>query len=144
MKWFKFLIYFGLFAGAVMSALNGYLLLTGGHYQGQAELVYRYFGDLKTLDLFIGLASLVSAGVLVYARFQLSGFRKNGPVALMITYGLSAAVNLIYVIGANSILSDAAGVSLDMSSTIASVITSVAMIFVNKAYFDKRSHLFVN
>ncbi len=144
MGWYKFLIYFSLFAGAVLNVLDAISLLTGGIYDGAAELVYAVFSSLKGLDTFIGIATLGLAGMCIYTRFRLSGFYKNGPMMLNITYIASLAVNLIYIIGLSSIVPDIISDASTVSSQVSSTITSVMMIFVNTAYFKKRSHLFVN
>lgn len=143
MKWFKFLIYFALFASAVLNALSGISMLTGSVYGDSAELVYAFFDGLKGLDSFVGIAMLALAGFGIFTRFRLSGFCKNGPMMLNIAYLAGAAVNLIYIIGAFSILPDYVAAEIDITSTVSSIVTSVVMVFVNSAYFKKRKHLFV-
>ena len=49
MNWHKFLVYFGLWAGAVLNLINGFLLLTGSHYGDEKELVYYFFPKLKKM-----------------------------------------------------------------------------------------------
>ena len=51
MGWFKFLIYFALFAGAVLNALTAISMLTGSMYGESKDLVYLFYKDLKTVDL---------------------------------------------------------------------------------------------
>ena len=140
MKWFKFLIYFSLFFGAAINVITAIMTMTGSHYGGQADMVYAFFDGLKGMDIFYGLLLLASAAIMVYARFRLSGFFKNGPQMITIVYALNAIVPLIYIIGVSA-LTD---VDLDMSSNVTSIITSIIMIFVNRVYFTKRSHLFIN
>ncbi len=144
MGWYKFLIYFSLFAGAVLNVFDAISLLTGGIYGGEAELVYSVFDGLKSLDAFIGITTLGLAGMCIYTRFRLSGFYKNGPMMLNITYIASLAVNLIYIIGVSSIVPDILSDASTVSSEVSSMITAIVMIFANTVYFKKRSHLFVN
>ena len=52
MKWYKFLIYFSLWAGALLNIGNGLMALQGMQYETgsevTAELVYAMFDGLKT------------------------------------------------------------------------------------------------
>ncbi len=144
MKWYKFLIYFSLFASAVLNLISGVQMLTGSAYGDDAELVYAFFDGLKTLDVFMGLAMLALAALAIYTRFRLSGFCKNGPKMVMVLYAVDAALQLIYIIGVNAILPSAVSGSIDMTSTITGIAVSAVMIWVNKIYFDKRASLFQN
>ena len=50
MGWFKFIIYFQLFASAVINAALGITAFTGSHYDGKAELVYAFFPGMSAVD----------------------------------------------------------------------------------------------
>ena len=143
MNWYKFLIYFGLFASGVLNVINGILMLTGGHYNGAAEFVYSVFDGLQVLDILVGLMSIGCGAFAIYTRFRLSGFCKNGPAMLTYVYIAGAVVSVVYLFGLMLIMEEAFEL-VDISSYIGSLAISVAMIFANKAYFDKRKHLFDN
>ena len=153
MKWFKFLIYFALFAAAIIAVYNGVQLLTGSHYGSQDEktLVYSVFEIMKTVDLAVGLLYLGSAVYAIVTRFALSGYKSIGPKLLFGQYALNTAINLIYVIAVSSVLNNVSDV-INVSSytsqltrqAIGQVILAVVMIIVNKVYFDKRKDMFVN
>ena len=143
MAWYKFLIYFALFAGAILNLISGISMLNGT-YTENAELVYGFFDGWEALDQLTG-ALMIGAAVLGFVtRFRLSGYCKNGPTLLKLTYVAAAAINLVYVIGINSILSSAMLSQLDFTSFYTSIAVSIAMVAANHVYFDKRSHLFVN
>ncbi len=148
MNWYKFLIYFALFAGAVLNLISGIMQLTGAQYDGAAELVYAYFGSLKVIDILFGLATIGAAIYGVYVRFELAKLKKGAPQKLTILYILVVAISVIYLIAVAVVLSSAnTGIGLGdlMSpSVIGSLIGSAAMIVINKIYFDKRASLFVN
>lgn len=144
MKWFKFLIYFSLFAGAVLNVLSAISFFSGAVYDGSAELIYGLFPDLKTVDVVSGILMLVAAALAVYTRFRLSNYCKNGPTLLSVVYVMAAAVNVFYLIGVSVVLPEAVLEQVDFSSSISGTITSLVMIGVNSAYFKKRAHLFVN
>ncbi|MBP3313232.1 MAG: zinc-ribbon domain-containing protein [Oscillospiraceae bacterium] len=144
MKWFKFLIYFSLFASAVLNFISGVQMLTGSIYGADADLVYAFFDGLKALDVLMGVGMLALAAFAIYTRFRLSGFYKNGPKMVMLTYAIDAALQLIYIIGVNVILPGEVVAEIDMTSTIVGIVVSVVMIWANKVYFDKRANLFQN
>lgn len=140
MKWFKFLIYFGLFAGAVLNCLSAILQITGAVYEGSAEVVYIFFPELKFFDIFYTILLLALAVLQIFTRFQLSGFKKNGPKLILIVYSAAVVISLLYGIVASVILHE----FLFNTSMIISIIVSVVMVVLNKIYFDKRKDMFVN
>ncbi len=146
MNWYKFLIYFALFAGAVINLVNAIRFLTGmvNGSEYECKILYSVLPSWKTLDILMGLLLLGLVAFAIYTRFRLAGFYQNGPTCLYLVYGLAAAVNLIYLIGAAILVSDL-GLSLgdlEISSTVAGIITSVVMIVINISYFKKRAALF--
>ena len=144
MKWFKFLIYFGLFAGAVLNLLSAFPLLTGSVYEGSADLVYAMFDGLQAVDMLSGILMLATAVIGIYARFRLAKYCQNGPKMLTVLYIMAAAINVFYLVGVSAVLPEYVLESVDMTTSITSIITSVIMVFVNRTYFQKRAHLFVN
>ena len=144
MKWYKFLIYFALFAGPILNLISGFNLITGSVYDGRADYVYRVFDGLDTLDTFMGLGVLALAALGLYTRFRLAGFYSNGPKLLLWTYGMDAALSLIYIIGFSSVMPESVtnNMDLDLTSYFIGIGVAVAMIFANKAYFDKRAYMF--
>lgn len=144
MKWFKFLIYFALFAGAVMNVINGFSLLTGTAYEGNADAVYRVFPDLKAVDMLCGVLSLGLAAFGIFTRFQLSGYRRQGPTMLLISYVAVFIYDLVYIFGVRAAIPAYAIDMIDFTPMYSNIAVSVVMVFVNYSYFKKRSHLFVN
>lgn len=142
LKWFKFLVYFSLFASAVLNLINGINLIIGTQYEGNAEYMYSYYDGLQIFDAFCGLLLVAMAAFAVYTRFQLAGFRRNAPKLLLLTYAAPCIYNVIYISGTNLLMP---GISMDNSTTIiSSIITAAIMIFANNVYFKKRQYLFVN
>ena len=135
MKWFKFLIYFGLFAGAVLNAISGIQMLTGAQYDGYEDLVYAVFDGLKTVDVLAGLALLALAALGIYTRMRLAGYYKNGPQMLTYVYAGGVAINLLYVLGVHMVLGELAE-DIDMTSMITSLILLVVDILY--AFVDPR------
>lgn len=142
MKWFKFLIYFALWAGAVLNILSGISLLTGAQYDGAASLVYAIYKDLKTIDMLSGLLCIAIGVLGIVTRFSLAGFKKNGPKLVLALYGAGVVVNIFYMIGVSSVLPELLVKELDFTSFISGTVTSVIMIVANYVYFNKRKNLF--
>lgn len=145
MNWYKFLIYFALFAGAVVNCIFAILQMTGMVYGTEsgysvAEYVYLAFPALRFLDIFYGILLIALAAFQVFTRFQLAGFKKNAPNLVLMIYAAGIAISLLYL----AISSIICGTSTFDASSIGSIIGSAVMIIVNKVYFDKRKDMFVN
>jgi hypothetical protein len=143
MSWYKFLIYFALWLGALLNLINGFQMVTGGQYGYEKELVYHYFGGLQALDVIVGLCTLARAGLGVYTALRLIGYYKNGPKMLSNLYLAVVAVQLIYIIGIYIIFEDAAE-AIDFGGAYTNIAIGCVMMGVNASYFKKRAHLFVN
>lgn len=141
MNWYKFLIYFALFLGALSNANTGIQMVTGGHYDGYASYVYSYFPVLKTIDIVMGIACIAIAVFAIVVRQKLANYKMDGPKMLLYLYLANMAISLVYVLLLMMIVGSE---FVDFTLILPSVVVSVIMIFVNKTYFDKRSHLFVN
>lgn len=149
MGWYKFLIYFALFASAVIGLGFGIAYLTGTIYTMQdsrvsAELVYALMPSLQTWDVIYGLYMLAVAGFSIYTRMGLAKYKANAPKCVMILYAANALMAIIYSIAASSILSELSSDSGMDATVVTSIIVGVVMVVVNYIYFKKRSHLFVN
>lgn len=147
MKWFKFVIYFQLFANCVMNAISAISTFSGGQYQGNAELVYSYIDGLKGVDTIYGVLLLGLAVFAIIARTRLAKFCVDGPKSYHILLVAQMAVSVFYIIAVNSAVSNsfiAAYYEPDYTSVIGSLVGTGAMLACNIAYFKKRIHLFVN
>lgn len=145
MKWYKFLIYFGLFAGAVVNCLNAILYITGLVYGSQygsslSEFIYYVSPAMKYVDIIYGIMLIPSAALQIFTRFQLSGFKKNGPKLIIAVYAVELVTSLFYLIATSLVC----GASTFNASTITSLIVIVVMIILNRIYFNKRKDMFVN
>ena len=142
MKWYKFIIYFQLFASGVLTAIQGLSLASGATYSTQgvdASTVYSYYNGLQVVDILFGLMMLVLAVLCFISRSKLAGFKADGPSFYLKVLGASVGVSLLYIVIASMVT----GVNLVGIQTIVGIIANVVLIFINKQYFDKRSDLFV-
>lgn len=145
MKWYKFTIYFALFAGSLMNIISAIMNLTGASYTMydlDPEIVYGFYDGLQVLDICYALMLIALAFFGLYARQNLAKFKKNGP---MLKYALSIAstvISTVYSIGSSIIIGDE--LSTVIGSVVGSIIGTVVVLYCEIKYFTKRQHLFAN
>ena len=140
MKWFKFIIYFQLWAGMLVNLVTAGKYFTGAYYEGNAEMVYRFFPALQPLDIVMGVVCLALAVYAVVVQRALAKFRAKGPMMYYLMYIVNTAVTVLYLIIGSIII----GQSAFTAEVAGSIIGSLVMLFVNIPYFNNRKHLFVN
>lgn len=142
MNWYKFLIYFALFAGAFFNVSYAVLYMTGKIYETQnvdSMTVYYLYPNVKPVDIVYGILLIALAVFMVMTRFQLSGLKKNGPKMIVALYGINIAMVIVYSI-AISCTTDYMAFN---ASTIGQCVIPIVMAVVNKVYFDRRKDIFV-
>ena len=143
MKWFKFIIYFQLFANALLNLVNALTVFTGAHYQGSADTVYSVFPAQHTVDIVYGILCLALAALGIYTRFRLSAFKRNGPGLYLGLIAANILVPVLYMLLSSAVTGIPMASLLDVNG-LASLAGNVIMLIVNKIYFDRRKDLFVN
>ena len=150
MKWYKFLIYFSLFFGALINFVFGFNYITGGIYFVQSngefssDMIYGYYGGgLKALDVIYGILMIAIAGFSIYSRFRLAKYKSNGPICICILFVVGAGLTLLYNIALLAVTGLDFGevFNAQISSSIG---VSIGMALGNYFYFKKRKALFVN
>ena len=140
MKWFKFIIYFQLWASMLVNLVTAGKYLTGAYYEGSAEMVYDFFPALQPLDIVMGVVCLALAVYAVVVQRALAKFRAKGPMMYYLMYIVNTAVTVLYLLIGSIII----GQSAFTAEVAGSIIGSIVMLFVNIPYFNNRKHLFVN
>ena len=140
MKWFKFIIYFQLWAGMLVNLVAAGRYFTGAHYEGNAEMVYRVFPALQPLDIVMGVVCLALAVYAVVVQRALAKFRAKGPMMYYLKCIVDTAATVLYLLIGSIII----GQSVFTAEVAGSIIGSIVMLFVNIPYFNNRKHLFVN
>ena len=92
MKWHKFLVYFALWAGALINLVNGLQSLSGSQYGEYKGWVYALFSGLQAADMAYGVVLLVCAALGCFVAYSLLKMKKGAPKLLMILYAVSGAV----------------------------------------------------
>ena len=146
MNWYKFVIYFALFAGAVINAISGILHLTGSVWEMQdvsADMVYAVFGGMQAVDIIYGIGAIALAAFNIVTRMHLAKFRKTGPKFLSVCYGVAVGLALLYIILTSAVTGISIG-DLVGATEILQLVVSIVMLVINVVYFNKRASLFVN
>ena len=152
MNWYKFIIWFWLFAAALMEFGAAITLFTGGLYGGYASYAYAFLGGLRALDMIFAVAFIALAVMALFVRQQLAGFKRGAPRLLYAFIAISCVASLIYLWGLMSIISSFASSwglsfpvssSLTISTTLSVIIGCAIWLVPNYIYFTKREHLFV-
>lgn len=140
MGWFKFTIYFSLWANMALNILNAILMWTGASYGVDVERVYEVFPSLKGTDVFIGVLYLALAVYAIFVRIRLANFKKGSPMLLHILVAANLGITLLYAIIASGIT----GISFGelISGNIAQMIGVAVLLVVNIVYYNKHADLF--
>lgn len=144
MAWYKFLIYFALFASAILNAYNGIRMITGTEYGEVKELVYAMFDGLQSVDILVGILVLGVAAIAIFARVRLAGFYKNGPALITALYAANVIVNLVYIVALYLVLPEGVFDYIEVADYVVNIVVACVMIGVNAVYFGKRKDLFIH
>ena len=140
MKWFKFIIYFQLWASLLSALIAAEKYFTGAYYEGYADWAYSFYGGLRELDICMGILYIALGVYAVFVQRSLAKLRAKGPVMYYSFCAASIALALLNVIAASLIV----GYSLFSADIAAELALSVILLFINIRYFNNRKHLFVN
>lgn len=149
MKWYKFVIWVQLFLNALLLAVTTFQLAQGAFtfvsdlfpsfaaaygYVPREWVLFTVFNAVFAV-LFCALAVMC-----IVVRQELAAFRRVGPMHYYVLMGAIIGVQFLYIV----IQSLMMGTLLMNPASFSGLAVAVAIIFANKAYFDKRMHLFVN
>ena len=151
MKWYKFLAYFLLWFGAFINIVNGFLIITGKHYdisasrEGLSEAVYRQFPALKAGDIVCGILILVVAVLGILAAVNLLRLKAIGPKLVIAVYAGGLFVTVLNIIFSLTMTKGMLSFGSILSpSVIGSIAGATLMLVINWIYFKKRESVFVN
>ncbi len=146
MKWYKFLIYFALFAGAVLNLVNAVPYLTGSIYGEDSDLVYGLIDGLQILDKCMGLALIGRVVLFLVTRFSLAKYRENGPKLVVACYASDIVLSILYIVGLFVVYNGIVDITevVNLSELVMPILVDIAMIVYNVKYFKDREELFVN
>ncbi len=145
MGWFRFIIYFQLFASAVLNFLSAFGYAFGTQFGEFRGLILKAY-PAWSLYGYLFAALSVGQGILaLYTRSYLAGFRKSGPKLYYVTLACSAAVEVLYTVVLYATgLADSGFVSADYTDAILTALITIGMLAINLRYFGRRRELFRN
>lgn len=143
MKWHKFLIYVSLWLSAANGFLNAVTYYNGSVYGAEAAEVYAYYTGLGMLDKGMAVFCLALGFYSVITRFALARFKANAPKLLTALFGINLALNMLYLF-LFSIITSIPMTGLLDTSTLTTLLSNLALLIINKFYYDARASLFVN
>lgn len=150
MKWYKFIIYFQLFANTVLMAIMGIILITGAQYEGMAEMVYFVCPALKAVDVIYGIVCIAAAVCSILVRQKLAHYKKGAPTFYIGFTAVVMASSLVYLFAAMAALATVSSEAVfsssgDIVGTVMGTLIGMAIFIpLNYLYFKKRKELFVN
>lgn len=153
MKWYKFLIYFALFASGVINIMGGIFRVTGlenailnSEFMTQwmsaeaKEASLSAFETLRPLDISCGCVLIIIGIIAIVCRILLARFMKPGVVLLYVLYALAMVETLAYAIISNIMLQQPIGLTLILC--IIAVVIYLVIFIPSFVYFNKRKQLF--
>ncbi len=141
LKYYKFLIYFFLWASAILTFAAGILQLSGLVWELSgvaAAEIYAVMPAYRVVDISYGGMQILVAIMTIVARFKLARFKKSAPVFYIILLVISMIMPIIYAIASAIILEVGFLEIFDFAGCIGNIIG----IIVNSIYFGKRKSLF--
>lgn len=151
MKWFKFLIYFGLFFGAFVNLSQGIQYINGDIYKLQAgvsfRIVYKACPTLEMVDIILGCLFILVAVLQIVSRFLLARYKDIGIKTLYATYVICILAVIFYAICGLSlfpiILNEYSTHSIykeeltyNISNVLPVLIPQIVMLTLNVKYFS--------
>ena len=134
MGWYKFMIYFQLFAGAVIDIIVGLSVMSISRLGSGYGTSSSFFG---TIFVLMGVFCIAFGIFYIYCRTLMARFSTKAITTLYIVYGVNIAVSVFGLIGSSRSGSSPASTIINLGATI-------ALLVINMSYFTKRAHLFVN
>ena len=141
LKWYKFIIYFQLFAGGILDFANAFGYFTGNNYGEESEMVYATYGWLYLLDKVWGCVLVITGVFCFKVRQDLANFRVEGPSRYLYLAGINFFGSFIYTI-CFIMITDTSMDSLLLIRPFIYILVGIVFICLNKAYFDNRKFLF--
>ena len=142
MKWHKFLIYFALWAGAILNGISGISTLFSC-FGGEYAAVYDAYPALLGLDIFSSLCLIGIAVFQFITRNALARFSRKAPQMVVWLYASTVILSVLQVVAVW--LVSGVGLSYVMTPDMWLILIEGAlMTWANQVYYRKRAAMFVN
>lgn len=145
MAWFRFIIYFQLFASAALELLAAFGYAFGSQFGSLRGEILEAYPAWRLYGYLFAALSVGQGALALYTRSLLAGFRRNGPRLYYVTLACSAAWEVLYVVALYATgVADGTVLSVDVSNAVVAVLTTAVMLAANLRYFGIRKELFQN
>lgn len=144
MKWHKFLIYFALWAGAILNGISGIQMLSNALRPN--SLMWGLYGLSTGLRAFYIVSGVFSFGLGVFqicTRMSLARLSRRGPRMAVWNYALSFILNALLILFASVLFGMPINALMDWSMWLI-LIEGALMTWANQVYYRKRAAMFVN
>ncbi len=145
MKWYKFLIYFLLYANFVTYLFDGFIYLFGDKINFLSELFADtlFTGKFRIIGIIYAVVLITLSVISLYVRNGLAKFKVSAPKNFIIFDIITSVISTVVTL-LSMILVENAGLSDWLPELLGSLLGSTAIIMCNITYFRKRKHLFIN
>ena len=137
-RWYQFIIWFYLYASAVLGLLIGVGEVTGVVYLGMAEVFYTLYPMLQVVNIFFGVMQILLAVIALYIRRQLSRWKVMAPRFLLMYQVFCLVYYAAYLAGTSLVLGELA---VDWLAG-AYILLQLLLLVVNGIYFHRRKEMF--
>ena len=144
MKWHKFLIYFALWAGAIVNGISGIQTLSNA--LNPNSLMWGLRGLSTGLRAFYIVSGVFSFGLgvfLICTRMSLARLSRRGPRMIVWTYASAVILNVLLIFLASVLFGMPINALMDWSMWL-TLIEGALMTWANQVYYRKRAAMFVN
>ena len=138
MRWYQFIIWFYLYASAVIGVLVGVGEITGVVYLDMAETFYTLFPMLQVVNVFFGVMQILLAVIALYVRRQLARWKGMAPRFLLMYQIFCLVYYAAYLAGTSLVLGELAVDCLAGGY----ILLQLLLLVVNGIYFHRREEMF--
>ena len=145
MKWHKFLIYFALWAGAILNGISGIQMLSGALHTDNLMLwgLYGLSAGLQAFYIVSGVLQIGLGVLQICARMALARLSRRGPRMIVWTYASAVILNVLVIFLASILFGLPINILMDWTMWLI-LIEGALMTWANQVYYRKRAAMFVN
>ena len=139
MKWYKFAVYFQLFAFALLNVIQGIMHLAGPIFgYGKASEVIARYPDLEIVEIIMAVFAFLVAILCLVDRQLLWHYKVQGPKIYLLVMALSGIHSFIY----SALSSIVVRLPIFTQYDIGGLISTIVIVVLCRNYFKERASLF--
>lgn len=139
MKWYKFAVYFQLFAFAALNMIWGMMHLMGPIFgYGKASEVIEKYPNIEIVEIIMAVLAFLLAILCLVDRQLLWHYKVQGPKLYLLVMAFSGIYNFIY----SALASIVIGLPIFTQYDIGGLLSTIIIVVLCRNYFKERSTLF--